>query len=212
MVLACISSSHVGTTLTAKRASSSDETTTVCLKIMLLLFLHQCGHQECKCYCYCCTISGIKIVIVATMLASRILVLLLLLHQFWHQNCNCCTNVGIKNISFGVIVVPLLTSRMLMLLLLFTISGIKIVIVATMLASTILVLLLLLHQFWHQNCYCCTNVGIKNISVGVCSGGVDLPLVNSSARYEHGHRRVMQMAVEQGFHYFIHLPVLLFHQ
>ena len=123
------------------------------------------------------------------MLASRILVLLLLLHQFWHQNCNCCTNVGIKNISFGVIVVPLLTSRMLMLLLLFTISGIKIVIVATMLASTILVLLLLLHQFWHQNCYCCTNVGIKNISVGVCSGGVDLPLVNSSARYEHGHRR-----------------------
>ena len=42
-----------------------------------------------------------------------------------------------------------------------------------MLASRILVLLLLLHQFWHQNCNCCTNVGIKN----------------SSARYEHGHRR-----------------------
>ena len=36
-----------------------------------------------------------------------------------------------------------------------------------MLASRILVLLLLLHQFWHQNCNCCTNVGIKNISVGV---------------------------------------------
>ena len=102
MVLACISSSHVGTTLTAKRASSSDETTTVCLKIMLLLFLHQCGHQECKCYCYCCTNAGTKNVnvnvVVAPILASRSL----LLHQFWHQNCYCCTNVGIKNISVGV--------------------------------------------------------------------------------------------------------------